>query len=530
MKKQDREFAFQELVNRSLAQYQNKFQLNSFFSAEHVINDTLFHEKQRLKREAPSKKILEERIFWRQISNKFTKIPRQEQENLLKNIISRYAQEIIGGYDPRLQNLVSKILPLGIRSVFNKLSPLNYFENTRDQAFGKFLEISGKVEEVQSLAKMGTLIYTPTHHSNFDSIALGYSLFQISVPPVIYGAGLNLFSNPAISFMMNNLGAYKVDRKKTNELYKATLKNYTGLSLEMGYHNLFFPGGTRSRSGAIERKLKLGLLGTGHGAYCNNLINGKTNPNIYIIPLTVNYGLGLEAETLIEDYLKETGKSRYIIVDDDSSKHFKVLRFMKKVGSLHSKVHIHFGQPLDLFGNKVEKNGKSYDNGKREIDIAKYFYCDGKITQDTQRDMQYTQILGKKILREFERGNVILSTNILGRAFWNVCRIKNSQWDRYRVLRQEQVGIPYTELIHHMEILKAKLLEMHQQGEIILDKECQIKPASDLYLSAKKQLNSYHGNKILWSQDHKLFSKNLKTIYYYSNKLKGYGKFSPSYD
>ena len=29
--------------------------------------------------------------------------------------------------------------------------------------------------------------------------------------------------------------------------------------VERGYHSLFFPGGTRSRSGLIEQRLKLGL-------------------------------------------------------------------------------------------------------------------------------------------------------------------------------------------------------------------------------------------------------------------------------
>ena len=37
---------------------------------------------------------------------------------------------------------------------------------------------------------------------------------------------------------------------------------------------------------------------------------------IYIVPVTINYRLVLEAETLIADYLAEAGKHRYIITDD----------------------------------------------------------------------------------------------------------------------------------------------------------------------------------------------------------------------
>ena len=102
---------------------------------------------------------------------------------------------------------------------------------------------------------------------------------------------------------MRNLGAYKVDRKKTATVYKDVLKEYATCSLEMGYHNLFFPGGTRSRSGAVERHLKLGLLGCAVRAYVGRPRAGRPRPEIYLVPVTMNYELVLEAETLIDDHL-----------------------------------------------------------------------------------------------------------------------------------------------------------------------------------------------------------------------------------
>ena len=47
-----------------------------------------------------------------------------------------------------------------------------------------------------------------------DSLVLGYAIYRLGLPPVIYGAGLNLFSNPLVGFFMHNLGAYTVDRRK----------------------------------------------------------------------------------------------------------------------------------------------------------------------------------------------------------------------------------------------------------------------------------------------------------------------------
>src|SRR5690606_23791415 len=161
---------------------------------------------------------------------------------------------------------------------------------------------------------------TPTHSSNMDSIVLGFALREAMLPPVTYGAGKNLFSNPFISFFMHNLGAYRVDRRLKFALYKDVLKEYSTVLLERGFHSLFFPGGTRNRSNRVEDHLKLGLLGTGLAAYRNSLRAGAPSRRIYVVPATINYRLVLEAETLIEDYLEETGRSRYIIEDDEFSR------------------------------------------------------------------------------------------------------------------------------------------------------------------------------------------------------------------
>ena len=100
----------------------------------------------------------------------------------------------------------------------------------------------GEIETLKSLQKLGTIILVPTHSSNLDSIVVGWSLYKIGLTPFTYGAGLNLFTNPFISYFMNNLGAYKVDRKKKASLYKETLKEYATATLEIGCNNLFFPG------------------------------------------------------------------------------------------------------------------------------------------------------------------------------------------------------------------------------------------------------------------------------------------------
>src|SRR5438309_484372 len=78
----------------------------------------------------------------------------------------------------------------------------------------------GQGADIARLARTGTLVLVPTHLSNLDSIAIGFALERVALPPVNYGAGKNLFGNPLLAFFMRNLGAYRVDRRVKHDLYK----------------------------------------------------------------------------------------------------------------------------------------------------------------------------------------------------------------------------------------------------------------------------------------------------------------------
>src|SRR5690606_11614330 len=168
------------------------------------------------------------------------------------------------------------------------------------------------------------------------------------------------------------MGAYRVDRRLRFSLYKDVLKAYSTVLLERGYHSLFFPGGTRSRSNRLEDHLKLGLLGTGLAAYVATLRAGRADGRrVYVVPATINYRLVLEAETLIADYLAETGKSRYIIEDDEFSQLGRVIEFVRKTLVHEGSVVVRMGEPLDPFGNRVDDDGESLDRQGRRLDPAR---------------------------------------------------------------------------------------------------------------------------------------------------------------
>ena len=56
-----------------------------------------------------------------------------------------------------------------------------------------------------------------------DSLVLGYAIYRLGLPPVIYGAGLN-FSNLLVGFM-HNLGAYTVDGESATHFIRECWKN-----------------------------------------------------------------------------------------------------------------------------------------------------------------------------------------------------------------------------------------------------------------------------------------------------------------
>ena len=352
MRPEDKDEVLNRLIERVMQSKLSKASSKTT-QLDTVIGDTIYYERQRLEAEKKKRRI-QALQYWKKASKKLSSSSEEEKEKMLREMVNFFSQEIVGNFNPKVYRFTTKVLPIALSILLNAISPkilFSHFPKLPD--LSERLLIQGEVELVRELSQKGTIILVPTHSSNMDSIIIGFALYKMGLPPFTYGAGINLFTNRVVSYFMNNLGAYKVDRKKKSELYKEVLKEYATATLELGYHNLFFPGGTRSRSGGVEARLKLGLLGTGIRAYINNLKVRKEKPNLFVVPCTLSYQLVLEAEHLIEDFLKETGKSRYIIEDDEFSQPRRILNFLGSILSLDSRIYVTVGSAMDLFGNQI---------------------------------------------------------------------------------------------------------------------------------------------------------------------------------
>ncbi len=493
---------------------------------ENLLNDTLFHERKRLEREAPSGYRDADMAVWNEVGRVLGHAPEEQLRDLLKRIIERYVLEVMGNFNETFYNVTSNMMPMGLGLMLNGLSPRRLLQpGSLVPSLHDSVRLSGNLEQLQKLQHRGTILLVPTHSSHMDSIALGWALHELGLPPFLYGAGFNLFMNPIMGFFMGNLGAYRVDRKKKNGLYKEVLKVYATYALELGYNNLFFPGGTRSRSGAIEQNLKLGLAGTGLEAYIQNLANGKMHPRVFIVPVTLSFPLVLEAETLIEDHLKEAGKARYIITDDEFSRPRRVWQFMKDVIRLEASIHVRFCPALDVFGNEVDDDGHSLDKRGRRIDTTRYVLTEGVPCPDPQRDREYTTELGKAISRSFRNHNVVLSTHLLAFAVFRMLRVLNPQLDLYRLLRTggEEDGLQMTRVYGVMNSLLAIIADEEKEGRIVLNPALQGRSTADVVGEALRYFGSYHVHHVVERRGDRVFAADMNLLYFYHNRLNGHG-------
>jgi glycerol-3-phosphate O-acyltransferase len=497
-------------------------------AVEHALFDTIYEERRRLETEKSRSKLKKEGSFYDHAYHQALKASPQRQKELLKEIIQFFVEEVTGHFDPRVYELATRVVPPALSVLLNTVSPLRLLETIQgSDPLVDQLEIGGEIDALKSVAKMGTTVLVPTHSSNLDSILVGFALYRLGLPPYTYGAGLNLFSNKLMSFFMHNLGAYKVDRRKKAAVYKDVLKTYAGVSMELDYHNLFFPGGTRSRSGAVEQKLKLGLLGMGLDAYIHNLISKKKRPDIFVVPCTINYQLVLEAETLIDDHLKELGKSRYIIEDDEFSKPKRIFDWVQKLFSLHSRIHLIISKPLDVFGNQVDEQGRSRDDRGRPVERTRYVLQDGRPAFDRQRDQEYTRELARSVIDAYHRDTVIKSTNLVSFAVFDLLRHHCPQMDLYRLLRTggPEDSFSLREAYNRVASALETARRLSQQGKLRLCDTLSQKDTVAVVSEALAHLGSYHRRPALRRRGDRLFHGERNLLLYYQNRLSGFDQF-----
>ncbi len=452
---------------------------------------------------------------------------RAEVQAALLGLVDRYAHEIHNRFSSRTHKVAANILPGALTRLLTAAHPADLLGADFDP--GSRIEVGGDLEGLRRLSRSHTLILAPTHLSNLDSPILGYALHHAGLPPFIYGAGLNLFGNRLMGFFMARLGAYTVDRRKRHNLYKETLKAYSVDALGRRCHSLFFPGGTRARSGMVEKKVKKGLLGTGLEAWQEGLETGRDQPEILVVPCTLNFALVLEAETLIEDALKDEGRARYIISDDEFSQPRTVASFASRVLNLDASAHVWLGSPLDLMGNPVDGEGRSLDPSGAVIDRRRYVTNrDGEVVRDAQRDRVYTEQLAQAIVRAWHRDTVALVTHIAAFAAWNQLARRHPRRGTWQLvfLGPDERRLPRNELLSAIGAVLEQLEIAVAAGRIrcaLPTPQGHQSPAEAVLDLALHHFSRFHSRPALELAGASQVLVDSRLSLYYGNRLSGFG-------
>ena len=497
-----------------------------------LLAETIYLEKIRIKEEPWKVDPPNERQFWSRIKKRLVKysvdkdesISAQNNTYLLKQIIHRYALEIVGTFKINTFLFARKFLTW----FFNQLLQASFWKIRLTGGKKRLVQkliVKGDIDHVRSLAQKGTLIIVPTHFSNLDSILIGYVLDAVTgLPAFSYGAGLNLYNTGYTAYFLNRLGAYRVDRRKKNKIYLETLKSMSSLSIQRGTNSIFFPGGTRSRSGAIENKLKMGLLGTVVEAQ-RAMIQRNENTKIYIVPLILSYHFVLDGQSLIDQYLKQQGKSRYFKEGKDYSGITGIIRFIWKILSEGNEITLSFGKAMDVIGNPVDLEGNSKDKYGNTINMADYFISEGVVNVDVQRETEYTGLLAENIIKRFHSDNIVLSSHLLAFAAFEILCNENPKLDLFGILR-----LPTDDYIFDYNVLSATVNQLQKTLIIYAEKEKlilspEIKSSIDeLIADGIKHLGTFHIKKPLKKNTSgEVISENFYLLYFYHNRLTGYG-------
>lgn len=259
-------------------------------------------------------------------------------------------------------------------------------------------------------------------------------------------------------------------------------------------------------------------------AYTNNLLNKNEKPNFFVVPCTISYELVLEAENLIEDFLKETGRSRYIIEDDEFSQPRRILGFLRSIMKLDSRIYVNFCPAMDLFGNRVDKNGISYDKRGRPVDISRYMKSGDKITFDDQRDRVYIKELGEEVKKSYLKNNIIMCTHLVAFTIFELLKKHNPQYDLYRLLRigDRENHLLFREVSEMTEKILTILRKMASMGNIELDDQLEKSDVSAIIDEALRHFRSYHTRVVLFRRGDQIYPNDLNVLFYYHNRLQGY--------
>jgi glycerol-3-phosphate O-acyltransferase len=242
--------------------------------------------------------------------------------------------------------------------------------------------------------------------------------------------------------------------------------------------------------------------------------------------MILGYHCTLEAQSLISSHLKSTGQEKYVSSGKKGFNVRNLLSFAWKFFSQSSEFHLSFGEPMDVLGYRLDENANSIDERGNQVDIKEFFSLHGKIEANRQRESVYTRKLADKVIENYERYYVVLSSHLVAYTAFLILRKMHPTMDIYTMMRLpvDMLTIP-KEVFQQTFITILNLLkQMESEHKIRLQEELHSPDIDEVIHHGIKYLGSFHA---VWplkfdKKQNNIMAKNPQLVYYYHNRLAGF--------
>ena len=280
---------------------------------------------------------------------------------------------------------------------------LNWFWNSRYDG----LEIIG-IEKINDLAVGNSLIYTPSHRSHIDYLALSYELYtnNLMLPQIVAGKNLNL---PILGRILRNGGAFFMRRSfGPNKLYSKVFFEHLRKLFQRGYSIEFFPEGGRTRTGRLLTP-RPGII-----SMIIKSFQDMDERDVKFLPISISYEKVLEGKS----HLKESRGQK--------KKKESLTSIFSTIGDFRGylgNAYLQFGEPIDL---KSFLNENSPNWQEDVIDL----------NTDTEKKswlFEVTPLLGNKIMTNINKATVVTSSSLFASA---ISDIIGDEIDKKRIINR----------------------------------------------------------------------------------------------
>lgn len=196
------------------------------------------------------------------------------------------------------------------------------------------------VEKLTDIAKTHEVVYVPCHRSHIDYLLLSYLIYNHGMVPPHIAAGINL-NMPVVGPILRRGGAFFMRRSfKGNPLYATVFYEYLHSMFARGFSVEYFIEGGRSRTGR-QLQPRTGMLAMTVRSFLRD-----TSKPIAFVPVYIGYERILESGSYVEELHGKKKKKESL------GGMFETLARLfgrtEKLSDRFGKVHVNFGEPIDL--------------------------------------------------------------------------------------------------------------------------------------------------------------------------------------